>query len=139
MAKWFWGFLLILLLGSGNIGIYPVENVPEEKEAVWNYSGSENPAELIYTQNYEMQAVYETKDRELIRQCISALKEMQIEAETDLCVTDCDDILHFVMEDGGSYSVSFEGRNLFRDGKRYTVTGGERLWAVLKKLVTDAS
>ena len=132
MAKWFWSFLLVLMLGIGGAG--NGEKLTEENEAVWNYSGISEPEELVYIQQYEMCSEYETRDPEVIRDCIRALKEMKIEGETDLCATDAGDILSFVMEDGSSYAVSFEAGILVRDGKRYTVTGFDQLSDILREL-----
>lgn len=81
-----------------------------------------------------MSRTYETKDPAVIRDCIEALKGMTIEGETELCATDSDDILSFVMEGGSSYTVSFEAGILVRDGKRYTVTGFAQVSGILREL-----
>lgn len=143
MIRRFLCILLILLLGTGAADpeILPSEKkqnetgkMTKEERRVWAYEGTSEPEKLIYTQGYEMSHTYETEDPAVIRDCIEALKGMTIEGETNLCATDSDDILNFVMEDGSSYTVAFEAGILVRDGKRYTVTDFARLSAILRKL-----
>ena len=155
MEKLFLGFLMLLLLGFGYVedgtnleGKLSGEsemlrdedgNGLEEQEAVWNYSGISEPKEMTYIQGYEICSIYETDDPNVIRDCVQALKAMRIEGKTDLCATDFSDILHFVMEDGSTYAVTFEAGILVRDGKRYTVTGFSKISDILKELSEDIS
>lgn len=143
MIRRFLYILLILMLGTdaADPEILPSEKqqnatgeMTAEEKRVWTYDGTSEPEKLVYTQGYEMRCTYEIEDPSVIRNCIEVLKGMTIEGETNLCATDSDDILNFVMEDGSSYTVAFEAGILVRDGKRYTVTGFARLSAILRKM-----
>lgn len=143
MIKSFLYILLILLMGTGAVDSeipLPEKKQNEtgkmmkEERKVWTYEGTSDTEKLIYTQGYEMSRTYETEDPAVIRDCVEALKGMTIEGETELCATDSDDILSFVMEDGSSYTVSFEAGILVRDGKRYTVTGFAQVSGILREL-----
>lgn len=104
----------------------------------WSDDIPGEPVKLVYRQDYEVSAAYDTTDKDVINKCVEALKNIKVKSATDEVTSDADDILTFTMDDGGIYTVAFQNGNLLYEGKRYELEGFEDLFNILAEIATSS-
>ena len=92
------------------------------------------PIRLRYLCLHETSEEYEVSDADTIRNVIKAMKDICVIGETDICISDYDDIFVFVMQDETECSVTFNGHHLQENGKIYELSEDEKLWKLTKEL-----
>ena len=101
---------------------------------------TERPVSIAYHRNWEMAQSYSTADAETVWAMAQALRDVQIEARTDIVSTDNDNILVFTMEDGSTYGFSFNGHNFeAADGNRYTTANDSALWKLASGIAAETA
>ena len=96
-------------------------------------SGLGTPVKLDYRELGEFVREYEITDSEVLSSCMEALRGLVIGQETDLRAMDNGEIYSFEFQDGSTWTVSFDGGNLEKNGKCYETEGQ---WA-LKQVIRD--
>lgn len=90
-------------------------------------SGLGTPVKLDYRELGEIVREYEITDSEVLASCMEALRGLVIGQETDLRAMDDGEIYSFEFQDGSTWTVSFDGGNLEKNGKCYETEGYDSL------------
>lgn len=85
------------------------------------------PVKLDYRELGEFVREYEITDSEVFASCMEALRGLVIGQETDLRAMDNGEIYSFEFQDGSTWTVSFDGGNLEKNGKCYETEGYDSL------------
>lgn len=101
---------------------------------------TERPVSIAYHRNWETAESCSTADAETVWAMAQALRDVRIEARTDIVSTDSDNILVFTMEDGSTYGFSFNGHNFeAADGNRYTTGNDAALWELASGIAAETA
>ena len=90
-------------------------------------SGLGTPVKLDYRELGEFVREYEITDSEVLASCMEALRGLVIGQETDLRAMDNGEIYSFEFQDGSTWTASFDGGNLEKNGKCYETEGYDSL------------
>ena len=97
----------------------------------------QTPIRLRYLCQNETSEEYEVSNVDTIRNIIRAMKDIHVIEETDVCVSDYDDIFVFVMQDATECTVAFNGHHFQENGKIYELSDDEELWRLAKELPSE--
>lgn len=95
----------------------------ENSIVIWDSSLPDTADKLTYIMNGETQSVYEVTDKDVIDQCISALKTITVADKTDTRYSDDTEVLIFYFENGKEYKTVFEHGNYVSEKTAYTTNG----------------
>ena len=110
------------------------EPVPEN--GIW--TKEEMPVSVRYDRMWVYSASGETKDPEVLKELVDAVRALEIGEKSEWITEDYTDILSFRFADGDTLRLEFEDQSWVRaDGERYEVSGLDRLRAILETLLPD--
>ena len=110
------------------------ESVPEN--GIW--TKEEMPVSVRYDRMWVYSASGETKDPEVLKELVDAVRALEIGEKSEWITEDYTDILSFRFADGDTLRLEFEDQSWVRaDGERYEVSGLDRLRAILETLLPD--
>ena len=115
----------------------PQENEdPGRLNEIW--VKEEMPESVRYDRQWVYSAYGETKDPEVIKELVDAVRALEIGEKSEWITEDYTDILSFRFADGDTLRLEFEDQSWVRaDGERYEVSGLDRLRAILETLLPD--
>lgn len=95
--------------------------------------------ELIGNGEHGMASV---KEDVILKEITNAFKEIKLEKKTDEVMTDSYNYFDFTLDDGKSYCISFNYKNLELKNEKgeyeyYTVTDNNTFWAIANKLALE--
>ena len=110
------------------------EPVPEN--GIW--TKEEMPVSVRYDRMWVYSAYGETKDPEVLKELVDAVRALEIGEKSEWITEDYTDILTFTFADGDTLRLEFEDQCWVKaDGERYEVSGLDRLRAILETLLPD--
>ena len=102
------------------------------------WTGDELPVSADYYRMWAYSASAQTEDPEVLSDLVSAIRALEVGAESQMETTDYTDILTFHFEDGSSLRLEFENQNVVtEDGVRYEVEGLGRLRSILDEMIGE--